>query len=69
MEPTAIAEAFSMDKDSAMEYLEKEDLLSMLYSIVEQHPNRIPPDYRDLARLHLAIRSRRVFTILEFGSG
>ncbi|MBN2470056.1 MAG: hypothetical protein JXN59_04955 [Anaerolineae bacterium] len=32
-------------------------------------PARIPPEFRDLARLHQVLRQRRVFTALEFGVG
>jgi hypothetical protein len=35
----------------------------------DKEKNAIPPHYADLARLHILIRSRKVFSILEFGLG
>jgi hypothetical protein len=52
----------------ACAYLDEEGLLPDLQHGASDG-ERIPPDYRDLARLHALIRSRRPFTVLEFGLG
>lgn len=54
--------------DAARRYLAAEGLLPLILA-PPGDPARIPPDLRDLARLHQALRGRRVFTVLEFGSG
>ena len=69
MDPKTVADAFSSSKQDAVFYLKQQGMSETLNLRMEQGSDRIPPDYRDLARLHLAIRSRRVLTILEFGSG
>lgn len=71
MTPSNIVALFSnaKGKSEATQYLEAQGLLGILKAIEQQSEGRIPPDYRDLARLHAVIRSRKVFTILEFGIG
>jgi len=69
MLPSEVVLAFS-GSGGALEgerYLEDEGLLDYLRGDDEQ--GRIPPDYRDLARLHQAVRARRVFAVLELGTG
>lgn len=55
-------------KNSALDYLKGEGLLRQLSSKTTD-PEQIPPNYCDLARLHFTLRSRKAFTVLEFGVG
>lgn len=57
---------FSVTKEEGEIYLEKEDVLRYLANGAGE---QLKPDYADLARLHQLIRSRRAFTVLEFGIG
>lgn len=71
MQPQEIANLFPTpdSNQDAYDYLLKENLLDDLSLLMKANSNRIAPDYNDLARLHQTIRSRRVFTSLEFGLG
>ena len=72
MDPRQVADLFASRGSGmtrAIEYLKEQGVFEMLRSISGRDPDRIPPDYRDLARLHSAIRARKVFTVLEFGLG
>lgn len=71
MTPADTAALFSNanGKAEAEQYLEAQGLLATLKVIEQQSEGRLPPDWRDLARLHAVVRGRRVFTILEFGIG
>lgn len=65
-----ISAYFALDDDQlAIEYLIKENLYDFINSLYSTSKERIAPQYKDLARLHLTIRSRKVFTVLEFGLG
>ncbi|MGI6387362.1 MAG: hypothetical protein ACOX2W_09575 [Desulfomonilia bacterium] len=57
--------AFLNEEGKALEYLEREGLGKLL----SPHEQRYPPDYRDLARIHMIVRKRKIFNILEFGVG
>lgn len=52
-----------------LEYLNREGLFNEEVSTSQKETNAIPPQYSDLARLHSLIRSRKVFSIMEFGLG
>lgn len=52
-----------------LEYLNREGLFNEEVSTSQKETNAIPPQYSDLARLHSLIRSRKVFSIMEFGFG
>ena len=71
MNPKAIAESFSREGGSSegSAYLAKEGLFESLDSVAKKDSKRIAPKWSDLARLHMAIRARKVFTVLEFGVG
>ena len=68
-----------MDEGSINEYWEKENLdqyfpellndEGMSGNVLEQVEKAIPVDKEDLVRLHQLIRSRKSFTVLEFGVG
>lgn len=53
----------------AQDYLRQEELIGELIADQDTENPRIPPDIKDLARLHASIRARKAFTILEFGVG
>jgi hypothetical protein len=55
-----------MTRDQARTYLGAQGLLDHLCGGVA---GQLEPDYRDLARLHVAATSRKAFTVLEFGVG
>lgn len=71
MELESIANLFSNEskKEDAFMYLKDEGVIDMLESHPQQDIKRFPPNYPDLARLHKIIRSRKCFTVLEFGLG
>ena len=71
MNPKAIADSFSREDGNSegSEYLAKEGLFDALDAAAKKDAKRIPPKWSDLARLHRAIRTRKVFTVLEFGVG
>ena len=52
----------------ARNYLEQEGVLQFLYR-VQGRAGQIPQDLCDLARLYWLTRTRKVFTVLEFGVG
>ena len=52
-----------------LEYLNREGLFIEEILTSQKETNAIPPQYSDLARLHTLIRSRKVFSIMEFGLG
>ena len=52
-----------------LEYLNAEGLFKEGILTSQNEQNAIPPQYSDLARPHYLIRSRKVFSILEFGLG
>lgn len=68
MAPQAVADLFSLNggQEDALAYLRQEGIFEILST---QGSDRIPPNYSDLARLHKAVRTRKVFTVLEFGLG
>ncbi len=56
-----------LDANAAKEYLISQEIdIEMLMS---KEDTSHPPDYLDLARLHLTVRSRKSFIVLEFGVG
>ena len=70
LEPKVIAGSFSSDgEEAAARYLETQGLIEILDLAMKQAGHRIAREYPDLARLHQAIRTRKVFSILEFGLG
>jgi predicted O-methyltransferase YrrM len=71
MNAKAIADSFSREGGSreGSAYLVKERLFESLDSVAKKDSQRIAPKWSDLARLHMAIRARKVFTVLEFGVG
>jgi hypothetical protein len=71
MSPKKVVDLFSSSGglEIAKSYLVSEGILDTLLKIEARSTGRLPPDYRDLARLHLVNRKRKVFTILEFGVG
>jgi hypothetical protein len=54
---------------TGLEYLNGEGLFNEEVLTTQKETNAIPPQYSDLARLHYLIRSRKVFSIMEFGLG
>ncbi|WP_432734408.1 hypothetical protein [Maridesulfovibrio sp. FT414] len=56
-------------KEDAYEYLRTEGAVQILEKCYKTEDNEFAPQYADLARLHKAIRSRKAFTVLEFGVG
>lgn len=71
MRPSEIAALFVGDNANkeAEEYLKSEGCPSFLYSQEGQKTRRFMPNVADLARLHKVVRSRKVITSLEFGTG
>ncbi len=71
MDGKAILDFFSGDHgdDKARAYLEAEGLLFYFEEEARKNEDRFSPNWSDLARLHLTIRVRRVFKVLEFGVG
>ena len=71
MEVQDIVTLFSGEfgEEEAKAYLESVHVLRSISLASQPVERRIPPNYRDLARLHSVIRSRKAFTILEFGVG
>lgn len=71
MSPKNVVDLFSCygGVEIAKAYLASEGILDTLLKIEDRSTGRLPPDYRDLARLHEVTRKRKVFTILEFGIG
>ena len=70
MTPQEISNLYSSpDEHNSIEYLKKEGLYDLINSLNSKSQERIAPKYNDLARLHNVIRSRKVFTVLEFGLG
>ena len=72
-------ETFTPSREACLEYLGKEGILD-IFDIGEAYetgvfdnvtPSEVsfPPDPVDLYRLHMLVRSRRVFNVLEFGLG
>jgi hypothetical protein len=53
----------------ATDYLRNHGVMDLINEMELGDEGRIKPDYRDLARLHSVVYSRKVFTILEFGIG
>ena len=66
-----LSAAFSgpQGKDDAYEYLKAEGAVQILEKCYKTDGEEFAPQYADLARLHKAIRSRKAFTVLEFGVG
>lgn len=58
-----------LNDSSASGDLSLKRTLSPTFSVDPQNQTPFPPQYDDLARLHYLIRSRKVFTALEFGVG
>jgi hypothetical protein len=71
IEPQAVADLFSSEstRGGALEYLRQQELLETLNQCAARNRDSFPPAYPDLARLHRAIRTKRVFTVPEFGLG
>ena len=72
MRPKKIISLFSNNQTSlndAKSYLNDENLLKKLIFYQQKSPNRLQPDFIDLARIHFIVRKRKVFNILEFGVG
>ena len=67
----SIAKAFQGERGwkQAKNYLRKNGLLNFLEKEAAKNSERYRPEFPDLARLHLAVRSRKCFTVLEFGVG
>lgn len=72
MKVTAIGNLFpsnSNGEQNAITYLEENGLYSLIRSSAESQDERIQPKYRDLARLHAIVRSRKAFSAVELGVG
>ena len=57
---------YDLDVDEAKSYLDQADVLELL---LEGEKSEIEPKWDDLARLHMLVKERKPFQILEFGSG
>jgi hypothetical protein len=55
--------------EEAISYLSRENLYDIIRSSTDSQKNRISPKYRDLARLHKIVTTRKVFSAVEFGVG
>ncbi len=53
-------------EEQATEYLKEQNLFEVLQNAPS---HQLPPDWRDLARLHEFARARKSVTVLEFGVG
>lgn len=71
MNPEQLAALYtgSNGLDEARSYLQQAGLLSALEMARQAIAQAVPPDYRDLARLHRIVRERRCLSVLEFGAG
>jgi hypothetical protein len=74
MNTNKLADLFSTgsseeNNQMGLEYLNRQGLFNEEVSTSQKETNAIPPQYSDLARLHSLIRSRKVFSIIEFGLG
>lgn len=70
MNGVSLATSFTGEgkEEKAYNYLKAEGVLDFLKKD-DSDSEQFPPEYLDLARLHKAVRARKVFTILEFGIG
>lgn len=74
METNKITDLFSSgssyeNNQMGLEYLNLEGLFNEEVITSQKETNAIPPQYSDLARLHSLVRSRKAFSIMEFGLG